>query len=103
MFEIANITELKRECTMARELGFSGKAGIHPSHIPIINEAFSPDSETLETARRVVAAGQDHGLDVTVVDGAMVGKPFFTASQHLLEEFGPSSKSHPFRVDQEEQ
>jgi citrate lyase beta subunit len=103
MFEIADITELKRECTMARELGFSGKAGIHPSHVPVINEAFSPDSKTLETARRVVAAGQNHGLDVAVVDGAMVGKPFFEASQHLLEEFGPSSKSHPFRADQEEQ
>jgi citrate lyase beta subunit len=91
MFEISDIAELQQECTMARELGFSGKAGIHPSHVPIINEVFSPDSETLETARRVVEAGQNHGLDVTVVDGAMVGKPFFSASQHLIEEFGPSS------------
>jgi (S)-3,5-dihydroxyphenylglycine transaminase len=104
MFEISDITELKQECTMARELGFSGKAAIHPDHVPIINEAFSPDFETLETARRVVAAGQNHGLDVTVVDGAMVGKPFFTASQHLLEEFAPLELSQPpFSVHQEEQ
>lgn len=87
MFEVSDIAELQHECAMARELGFSGKAGIHPSHISIINEAFSPDLTTLETARRIVAAGEDHGLDVTVVDGAMVGKPFFTACRQLLEEF----------------
>jgi len=91
MFEISDIAELRQECALARELGFSGKAGIHPSHISVINEAFSPDPETLERARRVVAAGQGQGVGVTVVDGAMVGMPFFRASQRLLEEFEPPS------------
>lgn len=91
MFEIPDLAELERECVLARELGFSGKAGIHPSQVGVINRAFSPDPETLETARRVVEAGQSRGLDVAVVDGTMVGRPFFQASQRLLEDFGSSS------------
>lgn len=88
MFEISDPADLRAECERARQFGFSGKAGIHPDHIPVIREAFTPDNETLAAARRVVSAADG---DVTVVDGAMVGRPFFDASRRLLSEFGPSS------------
>lgn len=88
VFEIADLSDLKRECILARELGFSGKAAIHPSQLPVINEVFSPDAETLAKARRIAEAGQDDGPGVTVVDGAMVGRPFFRASRRLLDDFG---------------
>jgi citrate lyase beta subunit len=91
MFEISNIGELRRECTMAQELGFSGKAAIHPSHVSTINEVFSLDSATLETAQRVVAASQNHDLDVAVVGGTTEEMLFFEASRRLLEEFRLSS------------
>ena len=34
--------------------GFDGKWAIHPSHLPIINAAFSPDEGQLEQAKKVV-------------------------------------------------
>jgi citrate lyase subunit beta/citryl-CoA lyase/(S)-citramalyl-CoA lyase len=91
MVKISDITELQHECTMARELGFSGKSVIHPNHVSVVNQAFSPDPDTLETARRIVAAGQRHDLNTTIVNDAMVATPFYKASQKLLNEFDPSS------------
>lgn len=88
MFEITGIDGLRGECAQARNLGFSGKAAIHPDHIPVIEAAFSPDEDTLAAARRVVAGDGD----VTSVDGVMVGRPFFDASQRLLADFDPADR-----------
>ncbi|WP_216210956.1 HpcH/HpaI aldolase/citrate lyase family protein [Amycolatopsis aidingensis] len=87
-FEISEHATIKEDAVRAHDLGFSGKIAIHPRQVPVINEAFSPDTATLEKARRIVAAGQENGRKIAVVDGAMVGIPFFEASQHLIEEFG---------------
>ncbi|GAB3143272.1 CoA ester lyase [Micromonospora sonneratiae] len=89
-FELADLSRLEYEATMARELGFSGKVALNPRQVSVINEIFSPGSELLERARRVVSAAQENGQGVTVVDGSMVGRPFFEASRRLLDEFGPS-------------
>jgi (S)-citramalyl-CoA lyase len=87
VFEVRDLVQLRRDSQRGRDLGFSGKIAIHPGQIPIINEVFSPDTDTLETARRIIAAGQTGSLNIAVVDGAMVGTPFFEASKRLIEEF----------------
>jgi citrate lyase beta subunit len=92
LFEVKDLVQLRRDSQLARDLGFSGKIALHPGQIPIINEVFSPDTATLETAQRIVAAGQAHGLNITVVDGAMVGTPFFEASKRLIQEFGSGTE-----------
>jgi citrate lyase subunit beta/citryl-CoA lyase/(S)-citramalyl-CoA lyase len=87
-FEVDDAARLRRIAEQARDLGFSGKIAIHPRQVPVINEVFSPDAATLRRARQVVAAGQANGLNVTVVDGMMVGLPFFAAAQRLIDESG---------------
>ncbi|NGO72198.1 HpcH/HpaI aldolase/citrate lyase family protein [Streptomyces boncukensis] len=87
-FEVFDAEGLRREAAAARDLGFSGKVTLHPRQVPIVNEAFSPGPGVLDRARRVVAAGQESGRGAALVDGAMVGAPFFEASQQLVEEFG---------------
>lgn len=87
-FEALDVAGLRREAAAARALGFSGKIAVHPRQIPVINEAFSPGEELLDNARRIVAAGRENGRGVTMVDGVMVGAPFFEASQKLIDEFG---------------
>jgi citrate lyase beta subunit len=79
---------LRREALAARDLGFSGKIAVHPRQIPVINEVFSPEAAMLDRARKIVAAGPETGNGVAMVDGVMVGAPFFEASQRLIEEFG---------------
>ncbi|MGW6915332.1 HpcH/HpaI aldolase/citrate lyase family protein [Kitasatospora sp. NPDC054939] len=88
LFEVADLDGLRREAALARDFGFSGKIAVHPRQLPYINEAFTPDDRLLERARRVVEAGMATGQSVTVVDGVMVGMPFFQASQRLIEQFG---------------
>jgi (S)-citramalyl-CoA lyase len=87
-FEALDAEGLRREAAAARDLGFSGKVAIHPRQIPAINEAFSPGPVLLDHARKVVAAGRENGRGAAMVDGVMVGAPFFEASQQLIDEFG---------------
>jgi citrate lyase subunit beta/citryl-CoA lyase/(S)-citramalyl-CoA lyase len=89
-FELQDLAALRREAALAQDLGFSGKIALHPRQVAVINQVFSPDAESIEAARRVVAAGQRSGQGITTVDGVMVGRPFFEASQRLLDEFDPS-------------
>lgn len=97
-FEVDDLAGLRRG-GLARDLGFSGKIAVHPRQLTLINQTFSPDEELLARARRVVAAGLENGRSVTVVDGVMVGMPFFEASQRLIEQFDPPPHPAPDRSD----
>ncbi|MBM3486775.1 MAG: CoA ester lyase [Alphaproteobacteria bacterium] len=66
---------LEAEATASRDLGFLGKAAIHPDQIPIINRVFSPSPETIERARRIVAAFAENKDGLLVVDGQLIEKP----------------------------
>lgn len=87
-FEALDVPGLRHEARAARELGFSGKIAVHPRQVPVINEAFSPSQDLLDHARKVVAAGHENGRGAAMVDGVMVGAPFFEASQKLIDDFG---------------
>ncbi|HZN70372.1 MAG TPA: aldolase/citrate lyase family protein [Micromonosporaceae bacterium] len=67
---------LAQELERIRELGFHGKATVHPSELDAINRALRPDPDGLRSARRVAEAVQAAGGGVAILDGAMVGPPF---------------------------
>jgi citrate lyase subunit beta/citryl-CoA lyase len=63
------------ECRQASDLGFDGKTLIHPKQIEPCNTAFSPSSEEVEWARKIIAAFDQPGSEnkgVIQVDGRMV-------------------------------
>lgn len=47
---------LARAAALARALGFDGKQCIHPGQLPAVNAAFTPSSDEIAWARRVVEA-----------------------------------------------
>lgn len=47
---------LARECDEGRQMGFDGKTIIHPNHIDITNNAFSPSGPAVDEARALVEA-----------------------------------------------
>jgi citrate lyase subunit beta/citryl-CoA lyase len=47
---------LARECEEGRQMGFDGKSIIHPSHVDIANNAFSPSGPAVEQARSLIEA-----------------------------------------------
>ena len=70
------------------ELGFTGKACIHPSQIATIHRAFMPAEKDLRKALRVVEAAEKaerEGKGVISVDGKMVDAPIVARSAHLLK------------------
>jgi citrate lyase subunit beta/citryl-CoA lyase/(S)-citramalyl-CoA lyase len=87
-FEIGNSGGLRREAQLARALGFCGKVAVHPRQVPVINTVFSPSAQEITRARAIVAAAGRTGDGIAVVDGHMVGTPFFGAAQALLDAYG---------------
>ncbi len=64
-----------RECAEAAELGFDGKTLIHPNQIEPCNAAFSPTSQEVEQARKIIAAfdlPENRDKGVVQLDGRMV-------------------------------
>jgi citrate lyase subunit beta/citryl-CoA lyase len=75
----------RRECGAARREGFSGKMAIHPSQVPIINQAFTPTREALAKAQAIVDAfGANPDAGVAVVGGSMVDRPHLARARRLL-------------------
>ncbi|MFD3538853.1 HpcH/HpaI aldolase/citrate lyase family protein [Streptomyces sp. NPDC058662] len=67
---------LAQELDRIRELGFHGKATVHPSELDAINGALRPSPEKLTEARRVAEAVRAADGGIAVLDGNMVGPPF---------------------------
>lgn len=86
-FDIDNLESLAGEARRARDMGFSGKVAIHPRQVPVINEAYSPGTEALAHAQRIVTEADANGGNVCVVDGMMVGAPIVAAARRTLAEF----------------
>ncbi|MFV2178060.1 HpcH/HpaI aldolase/citrate lyase family protein [Actinomadura sp. LOL_016] len=51
-----DLTGLKAFAEHGRQLGFRGMIAIHPSHVPVVNEAFSPTAEDIDFHEGLLAA-----------------------------------------------
>ncbi len=74
------------EARQARDLGFAGKAVIHPGQVGAVNEIFSPTEVEERWARRIVEAFErraDEGP--ATVDGRMVDRPVLERAQWILD------------------
>lgn len=75
---------LRAEATRSAALGFTGKALIHPGHIPTIHAAFAPSAEEVAYARRVIAAYAESTTGLAVVDGKLIEKPVIREAERIL-------------------
>jgi citrate lyase subunit beta/citryl-CoA lyase len=72
----------------ARRFGFSGASCIHPSVVPILNEAFSPSPEEIDKAKAIIAAAELHagkGVGAFTLDGKMIDEPVVERARRLLK------------------
>ncbi|WP_448807680.1 HpcH/HpaI aldolase/citrate lyase family protein [Aminobacterium mobile] len=89
--DIGDNQGLLEETRMIRQMGFTGKAAIHPSQIKIIHKGFQPEQKDIDHALKVVKAAQEakvKGIGVYKVDGKMVDGPIVRQSIHLLNQAG---------------
>jgi (S)-citramalyl-CoA lyase len=84
-FDITDLEGLKGETKTAQDLGFHGKAAIHPKQISTINEVFAPSAEEVAKARQILAVNQQ---GVGSVDHQMVDEAVARKARLTLERAG---------------
>lgn len=80
---------LETDCRRARRDGFTGRIAIHPDQIATINRCFSPSTDEIADARRIVeafAAQPDAGT--LGIDGKMYDIPHLKAAERTLVAAG---------------
>ena len=76
--DIADLDGLRADTEAAREMGFVGRAAIHPVQVPVIAAAFAPSPRDVAWADEVLAVTADGGVgrltSGEMVDPAMRGR-----------------------------
>jgi len=89
---IGDMPRLEQGCEVLAELGFGGRAAIHPSQVEAINRSFSPSPTAVDAAARLVAAydaALDGGRGVVVgEDGKMIDEAVVRRARALLGRTG---------------
>ena len=76
---------LERYCAQARNLGFTGKGSINPKQVPIINKIFSPSTQEVEKAERILKIFNEADTGLVMVDGKLIEKPVLRQMQRTLD------------------
>ena len=74
----------KAEADMAKALGFSGKAALHPDNLATINAAFTPTPQQIAHAEKVMALYEASPNGLAVLDGKLIEKPVIRQMQNIL-------------------
>lgn len=85
--DIRDLAGLRQSAERARDLGLAGKLCIHPAQVELVNEVFTPSSEEIHHAERVLVAHRsalEGGLAVTSVDGRLVDAPVVASAASVL-------------------
>ncbi len=89
--DFRNDDRFMREATEARNMGYQGKLCIHPGQVALSNSAFTPSTEELDRARRLLEAYDDasaNGLAAIDFEGQMVDEPLAVQARRLLARAG---------------
>ncbi|MEM6439837.1 MAG: CoA ester lyase [Pseudomonadota bacterium] len=83
--DFRNLDGVRAEAEYAKGLGFSGKAAIHPSNVAVIHEVFTPSTEEIDEAERVMAAFEASETGLVVLDGKLIEAPVIRTMKARLE------------------
>jgi len=82
-----DLASVRENAVRSARFGLEGASCIHPSVVPVLNEAFSPTAEAVASAQRIVDAydvATAKGLGAIEVDGNMVDVPVVVRAKRLL-------------------
>ena len=72
---VSDMDGLYNAARRERVLGYEGKMIIHPTHISLVHDVFTPSAEEIDYARRVVEAYEEserEGRGATTIDGKLI-------------------------------
>jgi (S)-citramalyl-CoA lyase len=82
--DLKDADALHLEARRSQQLGFTGKAAIHPAQLDVIHQVFSPTAEEVAKARRILARFAESTDGLVVVDGQLIEKPVVRAMQRVV-------------------
>lgn len=82
--DLDDLKSLERSARASADLGFTGKAAIHPRQVPIINACFSPSTEAIAEAQKIVKAFESSEDGLVVVDGKLLERPVLRSMYRIL-------------------
>jgi citrate lyase subunit beta / citryl-CoA lyase len=86
--DFSNAEGFAQECEQARDLGFDGKTLIHPGQIEACNTIFTPLTEEVAQARKIIAAfeqPENAGRGAIQIDGRMVERLHAEMARRTIE------------------
>ena len=87
-WDVRDLDGLRADAALNRRFGFRGMVVMHPSHVPIVNEAFTPNEAELAHARGLIAAmeaAEREGSAAVTYEGDMVDYAMVTTARELLD------------------
>ncbi len=87
--DVSNSEGLMESVKEAKSLGFNGKGCIHPRQISIVHEGFSPGSDEIDKARKIVLAfekAEKEGLGVVSLGSKMIDPPVVKRALQTIEQ-----------------
>ena len=82
--DVPALDALAEETSRVRRLGFSGKAAIHPTQVPVIQKAFAPSAAETAWARKIVAEYERQQGGVLLVEGQLIELPVVRSARRTL-------------------
>jgi citrate lyase subunit beta / citryl-CoA lyase len=85
--DVGDMEGLMQNALKSKALGFEGMGCIHPRQIRVIHEAFAPDDEEIEKAKKIVIAyleAEAKGLGVVSLGTKMIDAPVVKRAKKLI-------------------
>lgn len=87
--EFRDVAAVERRARDSRRQGFAGKLAIHPAQVTPIHAAFTPTSEEINWAERVLAVFRaSPGVGAVAFEGGMLDKPHIRQAERILAAAG---------------
>ncbi|MET7859035.1 CoA ester lyase [Streptomyces sp. NPDC005318] len=82
--DVRDLDGLRHSCAHGRALGFVGRAAIHPRQLPVIERAFRPTREEIDSAQEIVEAALAEAGALALPDGRFVDAAVVAAARRTL-------------------
>jgi len=96
--DLKDIEGLRRDSEMARALGFLGKSMVHPGHIEVVNETFTPTVAEVEFSRGLITEFEKavaEGKGSISYAGKLVDRPIYAravGAVHLADRIAKGNQ-----------
>jgi citrate lyase subunit beta/citryl-CoA lyase len=84
---------LFEETRRIKQMGFTGKASIHPNQIDTVHLAMTPSDEEISFAEEVIVAFEKSSTGVAVVRGKMIDEPVVLQARSVLKQSARNRKN----------